>query len=154
MTHNHLKIQEEMRASKFSKEDAKGSIRRPHSGDNSCFEATLGNHHGTPHSRENSNWRYRGLEFPLFIGDNPDGWITRVECYFAYYRLLEEEKSEAIFVGLYGDALLWFQWDNQRQLMASWSELKCMMLRHFRWRKLKMGRWRIIGRDSFNMLPA
>lgn len=40
-----------------------------------------------------SNWRYKGLDLPLFDGTNPDGWILRAERYFNFYRLTEEEKN-------------------------------------------------------------
>lgn len=52
-----------------------------------------------------SNWRYRKLDMPVFDGSDPDGWILRVERYFGFYRLSEEEMLEAEVVALEGDAL-------------------------------------------------
>lgn len=51
------------------------------------------------------NWRYRKLDMPIFDGTDPDGWILRVERYFAFYRLTKEEMLEAVVVALEGDAL-------------------------------------------------
>lgn len=32
-------------------------------------------------------WKYRKLDMPLFDGEDPDGWIMRVEKYFDFYKL-------------------------------------------------------------------
>ncbi|XP_074323394.1 uncharacterized protein LOC141660315 [Apium graveolens] len=60
------------------------------------------------------NWRFRKLDMALFDGSDPDGWIMRVERYFNFYRLSEEERLEAVVVALEGDALHWFQWEPKR----------------------------------------
>lgn len=54
------------------------------------------------------NWRYRKLGMPVFDGTDPDGWILRVERYFGFYRLNEEEMLEAVVITMEGDALRWF----------------------------------------------
>lgn len=51
------------------------------------------------------NWRYRNLDMPIFDGSDPDGWILRVERYFGFSRLNEEEMLEAVVVAMEGDAL-------------------------------------------------
>lgn len=33
---------------------------------------------------EGGNWHYRKLDMPIFEGTDPDGWIVRVERYFAF----------------------------------------------------------------------
>lgn len=50
---------------------------------------------------------------PIFDGMDPDGWILRVERYFNFYKLTEEERLEAVVVALEGDALKWYQWENK-----------------------------------------
>lgn len=79
-----------------------------------------------------SNWRYKKLDLPVYSGPNPDGWILRAERYFEFYRLTEMEKLEAAIVSLDGDALLWYQWENNRRPIRRWEELKGMLLRQFR----------------------
>lgn len=78
------------------------------------------------------NWRYRKLDMPLFDGNHPDGWVLRVERYFSFYELVEEEKIEAAVVSLEGDALLWYQWEDRRRPIRRWEEMKAMVLRQFR----------------------
>lgn len=80
-----------------------------------------------------SNWRYKKLDLPPFEGINPVGWIMRAERYYHFYRLSEEVKVEAVVVGLEGDTLLWYQWEQQtRKPINTWEEMKGMLLRQFR----------------------
>lgn len=69
---------------------------------------------------------------PLFDGTDPDGWILRVDWYFNFYRLSEEERLEAVAVTLEGDALRWYQWEHKRHPIRRWSDLKEFILRQFR----------------------
>ena len=78
------------------------------------------------------NWRYRKLDMPIFDGTDPDGWILRVERYFTFYRLNEEEMLEAVAVALEGDALRWYQWEQKRRPIRLWADLKTFLLRQFR----------------------
>lgn len=78
------------------------------------------------------NWRYRKLDMPVFDGDDPDGWILRVERYFAFYRLTEDEMLEAVGLAMDGEALRWFQWENKRRPIRRWVDLKSFILRQFR----------------------
>ncbi|XP_062073720.1 uncharacterized protein LOC133777970 isoform X1 [Humulus lupulus] len=79
-------------------------------------------------------WDFRPprMELPLFSGENPDGWVFRVERYFLLNRLLEAHMLEAAIIGLEGDALTWFQWEHQRCPITSWSALKHLLLLRFR----------------------
>lgn len=58
-------------------------------------------------------WRYRKLGMPIFERSDPDGWLLRVERYFAFYKLSEAEMLESVAVALEGDALRWFQWEKK-----------------------------------------
>lgn len=78
------------------------------------------------------NWRYRKLDMPIFDGTDPDGWILRVERYFEFYGLIESEMLESVAVALEGDALRWYQWEQNRHPIRLWSDLKKFMLRQFR----------------------
>lgn len=69
---------------------------------------------------------------PIFNGEDPDGWIMRVERYFAFYHLMEMEMLEAVVVALDGDAQRWYQWENRRHPVWMWADLKKVLLRQFR----------------------
>ncbi|KAF4359978.1 hypothetical protein F8388_004485 [Cannabis sativa] len=43
-----------------------------------------------------------------------------------------EEKVEATFISFLGDTLLWYQFENIKQAILSWEEMKQLVLRHFR----------------------
>lgn len=81
---------------------------------------------------ENNNSRVCRLDFPIFSGEDPDGWISKAERYFEVYHLSEVEKLGAGIVGLEGDALHWFQWMNKRHTVMNWRMLRRMMLKRFR----------------------
>lgn len=78
------------------------------------------------------NWKYRKLDMPIFDGSDPDGWILRVERYFGFYKLTEAEMLDAVVVALEGDALRWYQWENNRHPIRRWADLKVYLLRQFR----------------------
>lgn len=77
----------------------------------------------------------RKLDFPFFFGEDPDGWVNKVERYFDVYQLSEKEKMGAASLGLEGDALAWFQWENKRRAITNWRTLRRMLLKHFRGRR-------------------
>ncbi|CAO2826251.1 unnamed protein product [Amaranthus hypochondriacus] len=99
---------------------------------------------------ENHNWRNRRLEFPIYTGEAPEEWILKAERSFEFYHLAEKEKIQAAVVGLEGDALAWFRWENKRNPIISWRTLKKMMLRHFRGRRggSLMEKWLSVKQES------
>lgn len=78
------------------------------------------------------NWRYRKLDMPIFDGSDPDGWILRVERYFAFYFRTKVEMLEAVAVALEGDALRWYRWEQKCRPIRLWADLKAFVLRQFR----------------------
>lgn len=82
-------------------------------------------------SRRNQD-SVRKLDFPIVSGDDPDGWVSKVECYFDVYLLSERKKLGAASLGLEGYALAWFQWENKRRTITNWRMLRRMLLKHFR----------------------
>lgn len=86
-------------------------------------------------NRERGNYNVRKLDFPIFSGDDPDGWVGKVERYFEVYQLSEKEKLGAASLGLEGDALSWFHWEKKRRTIPNWQTLRRMILKHFRGRK-------------------
>ena len=82
---------------------------------------------------ENGEWRgSRRVEMPVFMGENPDGWIFRANRYFAMYGLTEEEKLVTVAMSLDGDALSLYQWTDSREVFGSWENLKRWLLLRFR----------------------
>lgn len=69
---------------------------------------------------------------PIFDGENPDGWIFRTERYFNMNQLSNCEKLEAAAVCFEGEALAWFQWEDDRQPMRRWEDLKTLVMERFR----------------------
>ena len=47
---------------------------------------------------------------PIFEGEDPMGWLTKIEKYFRLQAVREEDKLEAVMIAMDGEALGWFQW--------------------------------------------
>ena len=65
-----------------------------------------GNENTAAHDK---NW-LRNLEMPIFNGEDPMGWLTKIERYLRMCTIREEDKMEAVMVAMDGKALGWFQW--------------------------------------------
>ncbi|XP_062085608.1 uncharacterized protein LOC133791705 [Humulus lupulus] len=72
------------------------------------------------------------MELPLFSGENPNGWVYRIERYFLLTRMTEAMMLETAIVSLDGDALTWCQWENQRRPITSWATLRRLLILRFR----------------------
>ncbi|KAK4280771.1 hypothetical protein QN277_012349 [Acacia crassicarpa] len=81
-------------------------------------------------ARSDTN-RHRKLELPLFDGEDPLGWIFRVERYFAVCGVSHQDKMDTAVVGLEGKAVTWFQWLEARTPVKSWPELKTEIIERF-----------------------
>lgn len=57
--------------------------------------------------------------------------ILRMEKYFDFYKLSENEKMDAGVVSMEGDALWWFTFESSRRPMRTCSELKARVLTKF-----------------------
>ena len=55
-----------------------------------------------------------------------------MERYFLLMHMNEQQMLVTTIIGLDGDALTWFQWENQRRPITSWLNLKQQLLLHFR----------------------
>ncbi|XP_062073590.1 uncharacterized protein LOC133777856 [Humulus lupulus] len=85
-----------------------------------------------PDLQQSRDFRPPRIELPLFAGENPEGWVFRVERFFLLNRLSEAEMLEAAKIGLDGDALTWFQWENSHRQITSWALLKHLLMVRFR----------------------
>lgn len=74
---------------------------------------------------------HRKLELPLFDGEDPLGWIFKVERYFSVNGVEEQEKVDAAIVSLEGKALTWFQWHEARAPIRQWPEFKAEVIERF-----------------------
>lgn len=57
-----------------------------------------------PHGKRDGG-KNRRLELPVFAGEDPSGWLFRVERYFLVNTIVDQEKMEATMVCLEGRAL-------------------------------------------------
>lgn len=71
------------------------------------------------------------MEIPVFSGDDPHGWIIRVERYFRINGVREREKLDAVVIAMEGRALNWFQWWEEQAAMRTWEEFKVAVKRRF-----------------------
>nr|POF25153.1 hypothetical protein CFP56_47401 [Quercus suber] len=83
---------------------------------NSGLERTQGGTIGGAQTRI-----YR-VDFPQFNGEDPIGWIYKVEKIFKYQKTADEEKITLASFHLQDDALQWYQWFEKTQTNVSWEE--------------------------------
>lgn len=55
----------------------------------------------------------RRIELSTFDGDNPKGWMLKVEHYFALHRMTNVEKLKTTNISFEGKALVWFKYENR-----------------------------------------
>ena len=77
------------------------------------------------------NSHLRKIDLPIFDGDDPLGWIFRIERYFKINHVDEEEKLDTVVLSLEGKALNWFQWREIRAPIHVWGEFKRELLNRF-----------------------
>jgi len=62
-------------------------------------QLTIGGDEGT--AGHNGN-RWRNLELPIFNGEDPMDWLTKIEQYFWLRAVREEDKLEAVMIAMEG----------------------------------------------------
>jgi hypothetical protein len=60
------------------------------------------------------------LDFPKFDGDNPTGWIYKVEQYFGHYQMVERQKLKMAAFHMEGEKLFWFQDSEECRYFTNW----------------------------------
>ena len=73
----------------------------------------------------------RQVEMPGFDGGNPEGWVFRAERFFFVHRLTDAEKLDVDAISFEGEALAWYQWEDESRKMKSWGELKSRLQDRF-----------------------
>ncbi|XP_022024212.1 uncharacterized protein LOC110924519 [Helianthus annuus] len=75
-------------------------------------------------NNRHSNPKPLKINFTLFDGTNPLGWIFQAENYFTYYRIPPEERVELSVFHFVGDTLSWYQSLHNNDLLGSWTMFK------------------------------
>jgi len=87
-----------------------------------------GGNEGT--ASHDGNW-WSNLEMPIFDGEDPMGWLTKIERYFRLRVVREEDKLEVVMVAMDGEALDWFQWWESWNPNHSWDGFKIVDTQSF-----------------------
>ncbi|GJY71259.1 retrotransposon gag domain, retroviral aspartyl protease [Tanacetum coccineum] len=75
-------------------------------------------------------YKYNKIDFPIFSGGDPRGWLLKAEKYFRYYQIPDEEKVEIASMHLEGDALDLYSWLSNGQFIF-WEELVQAFTKNF-----------------------
>ncbi|GKD20019.1 retrotransposon gag domain, retroviral aspartyl protease [Tanacetum coccineum] len=62
-------------------------------------------------------YKYNKIDFLIFSGGDPRGWLLKAEKYFRYYQIPDEEKVEIASMHLEGDALDLYSWLSDGQVI-------------------------------------
>ena len=71
------------------------------------------------------------IEVPRFNGIDPQSWIFKIQQYFDYHRVGEEERLKVAPFYFDEKALAWFRWRNKNTRIQSWIEFLQSLLVHF-----------------------
>ncbi|KAA0033101.1 retrotransposon protein [Cucumis melo var. makuwa] len=72
--------------------------------------------------------KYKKLEMPMFLGENPESWVYRAEHFFEINSLLETEKVKVAMISLGQDEVDWYRWSQNRRKIESWEDLKAEVI--------------------------
>ena len=86
----------------------------------------------TESSSSHPGHKYRRLEMPIFVRENTNGWLLRAIRFFDIHKYSNAEQIEAMIIAFEGDALIWYQLENKRRAILSWTELQGLLLKQFR----------------------
>ncbi|KAA0062473.1 uncharacterized protein E5676_scaffold325G00980 [Cucumis melo var. makuwa] len=59
--------------------------------------------------------KYKKLEMPMFLGENPESWVYRAEHFFEINNLSEAEKVKVAVVSFGKDEVDWYRWSHNRK---------------------------------------
>ncbi|GJU08535.1 retrotransposon gag domain, retroviral aspartyl protease [Tanacetum coccineum] len=75
-------------------------------------------------------YKYNKIDFLIFSGEDPRGWLLKAEKYFRYYQIPNEEKVEIASMHLEADALDLYSWLSDGQVIF-WEELVQAFTKNF-----------------------
>ncbi|KAL0560711.1 hypothetical protein IC582_001124 [Cucumis melo] len=76
--------------------------------------------------------KYKKLEMPMFLEENPESWVYRAEHFFEINNLPESEKVKVAVVIFGQDEVDWYRWSHNKKKVESWEDLKSRMFEFFR----------------------
>jgi len=60
------------------------------------------------------------LDMPRFDGSEPLAWIFKIKQFFDYHRTPEDQRLKMASFSMEGEALTWFQWMHDNNLISTW----------------------------------
>ncbi|XP_041028991.1 uncharacterized protein LOC121268795 [Juglans microcarpa x Juglans regia] len=71
------------------------------------------------------------LAFPVFNGDDPHGWLYKVNQFFTFHNTLPQHRLRLVSFHVEGKALVWFQDLDESGLLIGWEEFVTALLLRF-----------------------
>ena len=71
------------------------------------------------------------LDFPRFKGDDPASWVYKSNQYFSFYQAPFDERLLMASFHMDGDALVWFQDNDENGVFATWEGFVDALLTRF-----------------------
>ena len=71
------------------------------------------------------------LDFPRFKGDDPASWVYKSNQYFSFYQTPFDERLLMASFHMDGDALVWFQDNDENGVFATWEGFVDALLTRF-----------------------
>ncbi|KAG2666849.1 hypothetical protein I3843_15G081700 [Carya illinoinensis] len=84
----------------------------------------------TPHTGEIFPRTLR-LDFPIFTGDNPLGWLYKVNQFFSFHNTLPQHRLRLVSFHVEGKALVWFQDLDESGVLSTWEAFVQALLLRF-----------------------
>ena len=63
--------------------------------------------------------KYKKLEMPMFLGENPGSWVYRAEHFFEINNLPKTEKIKMALVSFGQNEVDWYRWTHNRKRVES-----------------------------------
>ncbi|XP_072059552.1 uncharacterized protein [Arachis hypogaea] len=73
----------------------------------------------------------RKLDLPVFSGEDPNGWLVRMERYFRVIGVVLAQRLDFATMALEGEALTWFEWWEEYTPFQTWRRFKEDLLKRF-----------------------
>ncbi|QHO46404.1 hypothetical protein S83_019520 [Arachis hypogaea] len=73
----------------------------------------------------------RKLDLPVFSGEDPNGWLVRMERYFRVIGVVPAQRLDFATMALEGEALTWFEWWEEYTPFQTWRRFKEDLLKRF-----------------------
>lgn len=61
------------------------------------------------------------IDVPRFDGGDPQGWVFKIQQYFDYHQVVEDQRLKVAPFYFDGKALAWYQWMLRSNQITSWN---------------------------------